>query len=382
MTPSRPDAPIRVAHIIQNLNYGGMERVLHDLAERLPSHGFDTHIVVFEYLGHFASGLEDRVTFHQVPPMTRTSLIYPKQLMRLFRTLAPDIVHSHAGAWIQAARAARAVGVPAVVHTEHGRPSPVPLMDRLIDNHASRRTDVVISVSEALAGVLRAEVVHDPARVRVVTNGVNLDRLSPGTDRATIRMELGIPPDAFVIGSIGRLERVKNYALALRALAQLPALPDQSPPRLVLAGDGSERGALELLARELGIATRVTFLGWRQDAERLYGAFDLFTLPSRSEGTSISLLEAMSSEVCPVVTDVGGNRAVLGATLDSLLVPDNDVGALAAGWYRVMADPQRRAAYAADARRVVATRFSLDQMVDAHATLYRELHRDTSRRRP
>ena len=87
-------------------------------------------------------------------------------------------------------------------------------------------------------------------------------------------------------------------------------------------------------------------LGWRDDAHRLYHAFDIFTLPSRSEGTSISLLEAMAAEVCPVVTDVGGNRAVLGPELAPLLVPDNDATALATTWARQLDDVTGRQRYA------------------------------------
>ena len=102
-------------------------------------------------------------------------------------------------------------GVPAMVHTEHGRPDPVPLTDRLIDNRASRWTDAVVAVSEALADVLRRQVVHDPSRVRVISNGVDTTRLHPPTDRLALRQELGIPHEALVIGSIGRLEPIKNY---------------------------------------------------------------------------------------------------------------------------------------------------------------------------
>jgi glycosyltransferase involved in cell wall biosynthesis len=372
-----PNRKVRVAHVIQNLNYGGMERVLHNLARRLPPMGFEVHIVVLQFRGHFADGLEGHATFHQVPPMSWPSLFYPVKLINLLRTIAPDVVHSHTGVWFKASRAARVAGIPVVVHTEHGRPDPVPLADRLIDNRASRRTDTVIAVSDALAAVLRRQVVHDPSRIRVIANGVDVARLPPPRDRNLLRQEFGLPPDAMVIGSIGRLEPVKNYQLALRALARLDA-DSGPPPILVLAGDGGERAMLEALASELGIASRVKFLGWRNDAAALYEAFDLFTLSSRSEGTSISLLEAMSAGVCPVVTDVGGNSAVLGPELSSLLVPDNDAGALAAAWRRHLADRTLREALGAKARIRVERAFSVEQMVERHVALYRELVERTS----
>jgi glycosyltransferase involved in cell wall biosynthesis len=305
--------------------------------------------------------------------MSRLSLVYPGELITVLRTIAPDVVHSHAGVWFKASRAARLAGVPVVIHTEHGRRVPDRVTDRLIDNVASRFTDQVIAVSEALAEVLRRRVLHDPARLRVIINGVDVERLRPPPDVSALRRELDIPAGTPVIGSIGRLEPVKNYQLALRAFARMRELEGGQPPLLLLVGDGSEREMLQGFARTLGIASRVRFLGWRDEVERVYGAFDLFTLTSRSEGTSVSLLEAMSSGLCPVVTDVGGNRAVLGPDLASLLVPAGDEMALAATWRRYLLDTNLRQDMGRRARARVQQEFSLERMVENHVTLYRAL---------
>lgn len=370
----RSGRTIRIAYVIPGLHYGGMERLLHDLAHALPAHAFEVHIVVVEGFGRFAEGLTGVAELHQVPVMNRLSLIYPKELIAVLRRLAPDIVHSHAGVWHKASRAARLAGIPIVIHTEHGRRVPDRVTDRLIDNLASRSTDAIIAVSEALATVLTTRVVHDPRRILVIVNGVDVKRLRPPSEAHALRRELGLPDGSFIIGSIGRLEPVKNYSLALRAFARLVGEAGEGrPPFLVLAGDGSERGPLETLARSLGIAAQVKFLGFRDDVERLYGAFDLFTLTSTNEGTSVSLLEAMSCGRCPVVTDVGGNRAVLGPNLSSLLVPAEDEAGLAAAWNRHVVDAQLRQRLGAFARERVVAAFSLDHMVHQHVALYRRL---------
>ncbi len=161
--------------------------------------------------------------------------------------------------------------------------------------------------------------------------------------------------------------------MALRAFARLTPSQAGRDLLLIIAGHGSDSHRLEALALELGIAPRVKFLGWRDDADRLYGAFDLFTLTSTSEGTSISLLEAMSTGVCPIVTDVGGNRAVLGPELEGLLVPGNEEAALAAAWQRCLADSVFRKEMGQRAHQRVQAAFSLEQMVDQHVQLYREL---------
>src|SRR5262249_34685700 len=154
--------------------------------------------------------------------------------------------------------------------TEHGRPDPVPLADRLIDNAASRWTDRVIAVSAPLAEVLRTQVVHDPSAVQVITNGVDVERFRPVGDRGAVRRALNLPSEVAVIGGGGRLEPIKNYQLALRALARLGEITGGAERSvLVLAGDGSERAGLDALARELGVHDRVKFLGWRNDADHL-----------------------------------------------------------------------------------------------------------------
>lgn len=363
-----------MAHIIPGLDYGGMERLVNELAQALPPRGVEVHVVVIEGFGRFAEGLGGVASLHQVPPMSMLSLAYPGGLITILRAIRPDVVHSHAGVWFKASRAARLARVPVVIHTDHGRPVPDRVSDRLTDNLASRSTDVVIAVSEALAGVLRRRVVHDASRVRVITNGVDVARLQPPGDRIAIRRELGIPEGALVIGSVGRLEPVKNYRLALAAFARMDApRGERTPTFLVLVGDGRERSDLEHLARKLGIAPRVRFLGWCNDVERLYGAFDLFTLTSRSEGTSVSLLEAMSTGLCPVVTDVGGNRSVLGSDLSALLVPDGDELALALAWERHLFDSGLRRELGERVRERVKTSFSLAQMVQNHVALYHEL---------
>src|SRR5437899_10416219 len=207
--PSAAPLPIRVAYVIPGLHYGGMERLLHDLTKALPPRGFEVHVVVVVGFGRFADGLRDVADLHQVPPMSKFSLIYPGQLIKVLQRIAPDVVHSHAGVWFKASRAARLAGVPVVIHTEHGRPVPEPVTDRLIDNLASRPTDLIIAVSEALAEVLRRRVLHDPRRLRVITNGVDVDRLRPPRDASALRRALDIPEGTPVIGSIGRLEPVK-----------------------------------------------------------------------------------------------------------------------------------------------------------------------------
>jgi glycosyltransferase involved in cell wall biosynthesis len=239
----------------------------------------------------------------------------------------------------------------------------------LVDYLASRRTDVVVAVSDRLAEQLSGRVVSDPERVQVVINGVDTAALRPDPT-GEARTRLGIPPGSFVIGSVGRMEPVKGYDVMIEALISLREMKPELPVVLVLVGDGSERPKLEERVRNAGVSDAVRFLGWREDVVDLYRGFDLFALTSRSEGTSVSILEAMSSGLCPVVTDVGGNRAVVGPELAHRLVPSEDPNMIALGWVTAFERPAERQADGLIGRRRVEDRFSLRAMVAAYEALY------------
>jgi len=373
---------VRVLHVIQNLNYGGMERLFADLVRLLDRDRFESHVLVLGYFGHFAEGLEQFASLHPPPRLSRWSLVHPGALADQIRAIAPDVVHSHAGVWYKAARASRMAGVPRIVHTEHGRERPDPWLARRIGRLASGYTDVVVAVSDALAEQLRRTVVRYPDRVQTILNGVDTDEHAPRADDGTVRTELGIPSGTPIIGSVGRLEPIKGYDLMVEAFARLCGEePQPAGPVLVIAGDGSERPRLVARVQELGLDGRVFLLGWRRDLASLYQAFDLFVMTSRSEGTSVSLLEAMSSGLCPVVTAVGGNAAVLGAELQHRLVEGLDPETIAAGWRDALAGEGARTRDGARARVRVETRFSLRSMTRAYEDLYSSVRKVPSPRR-
>jgi len=362
-----------VLHIVLDLNAGGLERLVADLVRRVDPARFDSHVLALRFLGRNARGLEPASRLHVAAPLPRWTMLWPRPLIRQIRELAPDVVHTHSGVWYKASLAARWAGVPRLIHTDHGRPYPDPLGTRLLDRLAAGRTDVIVAVSAALAQQLVAGVVADRRRLRVVPNGVDAERFRPRLDDGGLRRELGLDPAAPIIGSVGRFDAVKGYDLMVEAFARLRSGWRGAPPAtLVLAGEGPESGRLTALVEARQLRDAVRFLGWRDDIERLLAGFDVFSLASRSEGTSVSLLEAMSAGACPVVTDVGGNRAVLGPELGHRLVPPGDAQALAAAWMAALRDGggERRRADALAARRRVQERFSLDAMVRAYERLY------------
>ncbi len=362
---------VRVLHVAMGLGYGGMERLLFEMIRRSDRDRFEYHVLNLEAIGRFGQGLDEYASVKLAKPQNRWSLLRPVGLKREIAEIAPDVVHSHSGVWYKASRAARMAGVPRLVHTEHGRALSEPWLDRRLDALASARTDCVVAVSNAVADILKTRIVKRPDRVSVIENGVDVERFRPTADDGSIRAELRIPAMSPILGSIGRLEQVKGYEVMVDAFAHLMrGWNGSGRPVLVIAGDGSERQALVERAAGAGIADDVRWIGWRDDIHALHSAFDLFTMSSHSEGTSVSLLEAMSAQLCPIVTDVGGNAAVLGSALRHRLVAPGDPAALAAAWRAALVDPGRRSADAAAARARVLEAFTLDVMVRAYERVY------------
>lgn len=365
---------IRVLHVVLNLHQGGLERVLGDLLGTMDPHRFEQHVLAVQFLGHMSKGVEAHATLHVSDPLPRWSILWPSALAEQIGRIRPDIVHTHSGVWYKGSLAARMAGVPVLVHTDHGRQSPDPWSHRFVDGLSSRRTDAVIAVSDALGQQLRTTVVRHPSKVRVIRNGVDTERLRRGSDGAKIRSELGIVPHAPIIGSIGRLDPIKCFDVMLEAYAiLLSEWTDRLVPELIIAGDGPERSRLENWIANHRLPAKVHLLGWRDDVAVLLDAFDIFTMSSRSEGTSIGLLEAMSVGVCPVVTNVGGNPAVLGEALRHRLCAPEDARSLSRAWKDALTDRDRLTYDGGLARQRVVDAFSLKRMVREHEDLYTEL---------
>jgi glycosyltransferase involved in cell wall biosynthesis len=230
-------------------------------------------------------------------------------------------------------------------------------------------------VSDPLKEYLQARLRLPGSAITVVRNGIDTEAFRPGPRPGLLRRELGLAPDHRIVGSVGRLEPVKGYDVLVRAFGRACRHGTAtSSPALVIAGEGSERHALEALIRALGISDRVFLLGWRDDTRDLLLEFDCFALGSRSEGTSISLLEAMASGLPPAVTDVGGNRDVLGPELCDQLAPSENSTSLAVRITTAL-DPRRAPSLSIAARRRVASSFDVKAMLSCYEDLYQRIAR-------
>ena len=237
-----------------------------------------------------------------------------------------------------------------------------PVLGRLPGEH--------FAVSHALKDSM-AEEGFPASRIAVVPNGIDAGRLPDAADRHRARAAFGVPDDAFVVGTVARLDPVKDLGSLVLAFGQLRAAHPRS--HLVIVGDGPERGRLEAMARENGLAPAIFLLGQRDDARALLAGFDAYVNCSTSEGVSLSVLEAMAAGLPIVATRVGGTPEVIEHSRTGVLVPARNSRALAEALFTLAADGLSARTLGAAARFAVEERFTIDRMVDHYARVYARL---------
>ena len=299
-----------------------------------------------------------------------------RSLKRVFDRERPHIVHSRNWGGIEAVPAARLAGVDAVVHSEHGLESSTyrrqPWRRNLLRRFCFTWADRVFAVSDSLRAYYAEQLRIAETQIAVIPNGVDTERFRPRGDvRRIARQELGVAPDTLVVGTVGRLDPIKDHRTLFQAVALL--LAQNLPIQLVIVGDGVERKALEAYVQARGLLSRQTmFIGESSDVVSQMNCFDVFVLPSLAEGMSNALLEAMSVGVAPIATRVGGNPEIVEDGSSGLLFEAGDTKTLAAQLKALGSNPQWRRHLGSTARIRVEKCFSLQHMLGNYTRLYEE----------
>jgi glycosyltransferase involved in cell wall biosynthesis len=356
---------MRIIHVVQGLGIGGQERLVVHLSHELAARGHDVAIV------SLSPGGEVRAQAGpiRVYDATRTNGADPSLVARLaslFLRLHADVIHTHNPApMLHAIPAAVVARVRRRVHTKHGA--------NVYGRRALWAARVVVRGLDALVAVSpetaqSAAVKERPSkrRLHVVPNGIPLAAFSPDVrGRSRVRAELGIPADAFVVGSVGRLAPEKDYPLLVRAMAPLLS----ARVRLVLVGNGDQRAEIER-AVPPDCARFVTLTGTRHDVPAVLAAFDVFALSSRTEGLPLAIPEAMASGIPVVATSVGGIPSAVPRQC-GVLVPKGDEKGLRGAVEALTRDSARTHAMGECARRYALEHFSVERMADAYERIYR-----------
>jgi glycosyltransferase involved in cell wall biosynthesis len=359
----------RVLQVVLSLNPGGTERLVVELARRLHAE-LPTAVCCLDSAGAWAAGLQAdgiAVTALARRPGFRPGLA--RGVSRAARAHGATVVHAHQySPFVYSALARAFHRGPPVVFTEHGRLSDAgPSAKRRRANRLLRRyAGSVFAVSKDVRAHLLAEGFLDD-RVGVIYNGIDVGPPPDAATRAAVRRDLGVSDADIVIGTIARLDPVKDLGALLVAASRLAET--SLPCTTVVIGDGDERPNLEAQAATLGIANRVRFLGHREDARRWLAGCDVYANSSTSEGVSLTILEAMAAGLPVIATNVGGTPEVV--TEDcGVLVPPREPEALADAICQLGESAGRRRLLGAAGRTRVEARFTLDRMVASYQSAY------------
>lgn len=372
-------APL-ICHVVHRLDYGGLENGLVNLINQLPRGAFRHAIVALTDYSDFVQRLQVPVDLHAMHRRSGQDWGLYLRLWRLFRRLRPAIVHTRNLATLEAQLPAALAGVPGRLHGEHGRD----VHD--LDNTRSRYRWLrrafrpLVGHYVALSGELENHLLQDigvrPPCLSRIINGVDAERFRPGERDPALAGEMPFDPTGRrIVGSVGRMQSVKDPLNLARAFAALVERYPQGRSRLalVMVGDGPLRLQVQGFLRERGLEHLAWLPGAREDTPALLRWMDVFVLPSLAEGISNTVLEAMATALPVVATDVGGNAELVQPGRTGALVARAEPGALAAAIEAYLREPARARAHGDNARECVRQRFALAAMVQRYLGVYRGL---------
>lgn len=382
MTPSRALAtlPPLIVHVVYRLGVGGLESGLINLINRMPARQWRHAIVALTDVSPEFGGRIERPDVRCVALGKGLGHLvgqYPR-IFHLFRELEPAVVHTRNVAALEAVVPAWAARVPVRVHGEHGwtlqDPDGRRQRYRLVRRAYRPFVSHYVALSRQLEDYLSHQVGIPSNRISQIFNGVDTERFRAATD---VRHALSLFPfrgeDSWIVGTIGRMEALKDPLSLVRAFVRArelaPSLAGRM--RLVMVGDGPLRQEIAAMLDRPALREFVWLAGERSDVEELLRGFDCFVLPSRAEGSSNTILEAMATGLPVVATRVGGNADLIESGMTGTLVAPGDTEAMARAIVAYAVDRAMARRHAKAARRVVESRFSVDRMVADYANLYR-----------
>lgn len=373
--------PIRILHVVHGLPRGGLERGVVNLCNRLPPSEFFQAVCCLDIRGEMADLLGPRIEVMEMD-RERSGLRTLGGLARLFRRWAPDVIHCRNwNAWPDTVLAHRFARVlrgtrPTLVWSFHGFPdiAPMPWRRRILSRGLARFTDHAVAVCRDSADRFADQAGLLRSRFEVLYNGVDCARFSPSEDKAAVRRRLGLPEEPLLVLTAASLTPIKNHELLVAAVALLRRRLSRDV-RFLLLGEGALRPDIETQIGRLGLEDVLSLPGASDQVLDYLQAADVFVLPSRLEGMSNAILEAMACGLPVIAFRTGGNPELVVDSETGLLPEIQSPAILAEAIETLVSDEGLRLSMREAGRERAVKEFSIDAMMERYAGFYRRVAR-------
>ena len=360
--------------MLHSFNVGGLENGVINLINNSNEELFIHEICCVTKSGAAESRVTRSIKIHEMNKKDGNDWKMIPRLVKLIDETKPDIVHTRNWGTIDGIVAARIKGVSAIVHGEHGwnidDPQGRNFKRRIVRRILSGAVNQFVAVSEDIKRWMINSIRVKKSKVKKILNGVDTQKFHPG-NKNEARKILGFSEEDMLIGTVGRLDPIKDQQILLQAFSDLQG--DGKELRLILIGDGPERRSLESVKEKLPCKDRIVFLGERNDVEKILPALDMFVLPSKSEGMSNTILEAMAVGLPIVATSVGGNLELVTRGKTGLFFQPGDIRGLREALKFYVGHEEERRLHGANGRCEAEQHFSLSRMVEEYESLYTAL---------
>lgn len=373
--------PPLIAHILYRLAVGGLENGVVNLINQIPETQYRHVIISLTDATDFKNRITRKdVEIYCLNKKPGQDISYLYRLWKLLKKIKPNIVHTRNLAALETAIVTSLMGIKYRIHSEHGwgvkddnvKANFKYLLFRRVMSKLVHRN---IGLSKNIEGMLIEDIKVPMYKVRQVYNGVDSEKFSKNNLSNKVKNELFpsnfLSKDSILIGTVGRMDPIKDQRSLLHAFIELSEghyLSDNL--RLVFIGDGEMMSELREIAAKSNFEKHVWFAGSKNDIQNYMQHMDIFCLPSKNEGISNTILEAMSSELPVVATDVGGNGELIVKGVTGDLVPAECYKSLAKSLTTYVENSDLRRSHGANGRQRILNHFSLDKMVQNYVSIY------------
>lgn len=380
-TPDATPAPLKVMFIVSSLGYGGAETLLVNLIRGLDRDRIEPHLICTKVPGPLGDRLASEFSVAAYGMKHKMDVRVLPWIAREFRQRHADaIVTVGAGDKMFWGRlAAWLAGIPVITSALHtnGFPDEVGLLNRWL----TPLNDAFIAVAQAHSNYLATTTGLPSRKIKVIPNGVDVQRFRPLPENLKLRQSLNLPSNAFVAGIVARLNIEKNHEMFLRVAARIRGhLPNA---HFLIIGDGPREETLKTLCAELNLNDCVQFLGSRDDIPELLSLMDLFLLTSHTEANPVSILESLAAATPVIATRVGSVAETVLDGINGYIVDRDDIDSMVQHALRIQSSPSLAQRMGEAGREHIVNDWSLKSMVNGYESLLEELHiRKTRRLRP